>query len=523
MRWCSTRLYFDTDDLRLARSGATLRRRTGGEDAGWHLKLPTGRPGTRTELHAPLGEDVDVPAELADLVRARTRAKPLVPVLRLETVRTVTRLLAEDGSLLLEIADDRVLAEPNGAPSRTWREIEVERHSAGKGLVGRVDALLREAGASPAAWPSKVTHALGDVVPAAPLVPPACHDDLVTERLRAQRTEFVARDADVRRELPEAVHDMRVACRRLRSCLRTFGPLFEREPARHLLDELAWIAGVLGAERDLEVLEARIERSLAGLDDVEVTRAVRRILSERFDAGRAAADAEILTALGGERYCQLLDELDVFASDPPFGVPLRARRVTRLRRLAAMELRRTRRWVERAEAAVGEERDHAFHQARKAAKRVRYAAEVLAPAYRGEARVVVERFTRPAGPARRAPRRRRRGGPCCRRRARAPGPAVGGPATRSGRWSATRRPPSPTMTAPSPARGGGRLAARCSACSVEVEPGVRPSKRAAVGAAAARERRVRTGGERNTRDLRLWRAPARCGAMVVDLQVLRSE
>jgi len=387
-------LYFDTDDLRLARSGATLRRRTGGEDAGWHLKLPTGRPGTRTELHAPLGEDVDVPAELADLVRARTRAKPLVPVLRLETVRTVTRLLAEDGSLLLEIADDRVLAEPNGAPSRTWREIEVERHSAGKGLVGRVDALLREAGASPAAWPSKVTHALGDVVPAAPLVPPARHDDLVTERLRAQRTEFVARDADVRRELPEAVHDMRVACRRLRSCLRTFGPLFEREPARHLLDELAWIAGVLGAERDLEVLEARIERSLAGLDDVEVTRAVRRILSERFDAGRAAAHAEILTALGGERYCQLLDELDVFASDPPFGVPLRARRVTRLRRLAAMELRRTRRWVERAEAAVGEERDHAFHQARKAAKRVRYAAEVLAPAYRGEARVVVERFTR---------------------------------------------------------------------------------------------------------------------------------
>ena len=387
-------LYFDTDDLRLARSGATLRRRTGGTDAGWHLKLPTGRPGTRTELHAPLGEDVDVPAELAVLVRARTRTKPLVPVLRLETVRTVTRLLAPDGALLLELADDRVLAEPNGAPSRTWREIEVERHGAGKGLVGRVDALLLEAGARPASWPSKVTHALGDVVPAAPLVPPARHDDLVTERVRAQRTELVARDADVRRELPEAVHDMRVACRRLRSCLRTFRPLFEPAPAQHLRAELAWIAGVLGAERDLEVLEARIDKSLAGLDDAGPAGAVRTILADRFETGRAAAHAEILKALEGERYCQLLDELDAFAADPPFAVPVRARRVTRLRRLAAMELRRTRRWVERAEAATGEERDRAFHEARKTAKRVRYAAEVLAPAYRGEARVAVARFTR---------------------------------------------------------------------------------------------------------------------------------
>ena len=35
-------VYYDTTDLRLLRAGITLRRRTGGEDAGWHLKLPVG-------------------------------------------------------------------------------------------------------------------------------------------------------------------------------------------------------------------------------------------------------------------------------------------------------------------------------------------------------------------------------------------------------------------------------------------------------------------------------------------------
>src|SRR6266566_318624 len=60
--------YYDTDDLRLAASGVTLRRRTGGHDAGWHLKLPVGGH-TRREVHAPLGAgDEAVPADLAALV-----------------------------------------------------------------------------------------------------------------------------------------------------------------------------------------------------------------------------------------------------------------------------------------------------------------------------------------------------------------------------------------------------------------------------------------------------------------------
>ncbi|BCK71266.1 hypothetical protein Srufu_052190 [Streptomyces libani subsp. rufus] len=48
-------VYYDTADQRLAAAGITLRRRTGGRDAGWHLKLPVA-PGVRDELRAPLSE-----------------------------------------------------------------------------------------------------------------------------------------------------------------------------------------------------------------------------------------------------------------------------------------------------------------------------------------------------------------------------------------------------------------------------------------------------------------------------------
>src|SRR5205807_4450312 len=82
--------YYDTDDLRLLRAGITLRRREGGDDEGWHLKLPDEHQETastsRRELRVPLGRPGDpVPDELAKLVRVHTRGVPLRPVARIET------------------------------------------------------------------------------------------------------------------------------------------------------------------------------------------------------------------------------------------------------------------------------------------------------------------------------------------------------------------------------------------------------------------------------------------------------
>ena len=85
-------VYYDTPDLRLAASNLVLRRRAGGDDAGWHLKESVG-DGERLETHAPLGAVGDgVPEELARLVRSRARRRSLVPIAKLESRRVLHRL-----------------------------------------------------------------------------------------------------------------------------------------------------------------------------------------------------------------------------------------------------------------------------------------------------------------------------------------------------------------------------------------------------------------------------------------------
>ena len=97
-------VYYDTPGHDLAAHRVTLRRRTGGSDAGWHLKLPAG-PDTRTEVRAPLDGGVGgaVPDDLKDVVLAIVRDRPLGPVAEISTDRTVDVLYDPRG-----LADRRV-------------------------------------------------------------------------------------------------------------------------------------------------------------------------------------------------------------------------------------------------------------------------------------------------------------------------------------------------------------------------------------------------------------------------------
>ena len=160
--------YYDTDDLALIQHKVTLRRRVGGDDEGWHLKLPV-RKDTRQELHAPLGEGTSgsVPARLADQVKDITAGQPLHPVAILDTERTVVTLPGPSGAPLVEVADDLVTAirfgEPDSGPM-TWREIEVEVLSPDSGaaaaMLESVGTVLREAGARPSASGSKLARVM---------------------------------------------------------------------------------------------------------------------------------------------------------------------------------------------------------------------------------------------------------------------------------------------------------------------------------------------------------------------------
>ena len=160
--------YFDTAGLRLIAAKITLRRRTGGTDAGWHVKLPLSAD-TRRELHFPLDEaEHEVPPAVAAEVVRWTGGEPLRPVARLETRRTVRRLTGPDGQVLAEVADDSVTgSRPDPAdPARwrqadRWREIEVELVSGHHDLLNATAGQLRAAGAEPSRSASKLARVLG--------------------------------------------------------------------------------------------------------------------------------------------------------------------------------------------------------------------------------------------------------------------------------------------------------------------------------------------------------------------------
>jgi CHAD domain-containing protein len=384
--------YYDTSDLRLIRAGITLRRRRGGHDAGWHLKLPVG-PDTRREIRLPLGRAGGrVPAELAGLVRVHTRGEPLQPIARVTTTRQRQILLDRSGESLAEVAEDDVYAQAlsGAAPVSRWHEVEVELTGGDRRLLKAADQLLRRDGLRPAAESAKLERALASQLPGPVSEPPLTGSSpagrVVLAYLRAQTDAVKRLDPMVRRDEPDSVHQMRVATRRLRSTLRSFGKIVRRGDTQELAGELKWLGDLLGEARDAEVLAGHLQANLRQMPAELVVGPVQARVQGHFAPARAAAQRAVLAALDSRRYFSLLDELDRLAAEPPLtrraagpAADVLPAEVRRAYRQTARRMRRARR------AAAGPTRDAALHQARKAAKRARYAGEAVTPALGHEA------------------------------------------------------------------------------------------------------------------------------------------
>lgn len=158
--------YFDTADATLSRAGVALRRRTGGPDAGWHIKGPREGDG-RLEIGWPLGEDDTVPADVTETL-SRWTTDPLTPLARIENTRTAYLLTGPEG-VVAEFVDDHVRAtDLRQDVRREWREWEVElgpaapADAAGReALFAAVESAVFAAGGRDAASGSKLARALG--------------------------------------------------------------------------------------------------------------------------------------------------------------------------------------------------------------------------------------------------------------------------------------------------------------------------------------------------------------------------
>jgi CHAD domain-containing protein len=370
-------VYYDTPARDLASNRITLRRRTGGEDAGWHLKLPAG-PDARTEVRLPLGtangSEEDVPGELLDVVLAIVRDHPVHPVARISTARHVDQLYGADDTALAEFCDDQVTAArvataDSPEVEQRWREWELEltRPAASTELMDKLCDRLLGAGAAPAGHGSKLARVLGTT----PKDLAAGTSDKLHRAVAEQLERLLVWDRAVRAEADDAVHQMRVTTRKIRSLLQSTPDSFGLSDDASILDELRELANVLGEARDAEVLAERYRGALDKLPPTLSRGPIRDRLVDGAEERYRAGVRRSLAAMRSARYFRLLDALEaVIATTPPTDQESGAVAV-------AAAGKRVRKAAKAAERAADEDLDEGMHRIRKRAKRLRYTAAAM--------------------------------------------------------------------------------------------------------------------------------------------------
>jgi len=371
--------YHDTADLRLARHGVTLRLRTGDADGdAWTLKLPVaGADGSEREEISFLGPLLEPPPLAREMVLAFTRRAPLAKAAVLRTHRRRWAILDAAGDDLAELALDEVSVGDNGTVMTRFRELELESRGPDLNDLSHVAQALQRQGAVLAEPVPKAIRALGPRATAPPdLVMPAMGPtqpgaDVVRAALVAGVRRLVTNDPFARLGDAEAVHQMRVGARRLRSDLVTFRRLLDRRWAEALGSEVHWIADLLGAQRDADVLLGSITTKHADLRP-----GIDQLVS-MLEMRRASAREALLGGLRSPRYLDLLDRLIGAAQSPMLSGRAEREAATTLVPI----LDRAARNFVRAASGLAETSvpDPEYHAVRIEAKKLRYAAEAAAP------------------------------------------------------------------------------------------------------------------------------------------------
>jgi len=392
-----TDTYFDTGDWRIYRAGYSLRVRRKGtsrrQEATIKLLASTdGAPGLRRrrEISESLESADDLaaaPGPIGERLRALAGARKLESIFEVRTWRGAYKI-SLDGNNVGEVAlDDTEIPLENGEEPVRLRRVEVELEP---GALDSLDSFVQELRESCRLWPataSKYEAALfarGLTPPGPPEFGPTAVDASLTVGqvafavMREQFGVFLSHEPGTRLgEDPEALHDMRVASRRMRAAMRIFKDALPVR-SRKLRDELKWIAGVLGEVRDLDVQLEQLEGWVAEAspEDREPLGELRGVLEEKREKARKS----MLRALDSRRYERFVNSCSEFLQRGPSRRSKAARRP--VLEVGPEILGRRYHKVKKAGDRISKDSTPGeYHELRKKGKRLRYALEFHSDIY----------------------------------------------------------------------------------------------------------------------------------------------
>lgn len=363
-----TSTYFDSEHHRLGQLGLTLRKRVEQSHGVWQLKIPNG--GVRLELEIASGSR-SIPWEFQDLLRSFFRKQEAVQLGKLRTRRKGVRI-QKDGQVLAEVVLDSVALIRDKKVVHAFQELEVELQGGTAAQLKPIQKILLRAGAEEKPLQAKIFQALQLPYPLSlefsdSSAPPT---DYIRERLHSQFLQMLRNDPGTRLGRDsEALHQMRVATRRMRAIIRAVSSFLAREWTDPVRQELGWVGSLLGEVRDCDVLLESFRQNFHDFSSPE-QRSFETIL-KNFEDQRSVARAKLLEGLRSDRYLNLLNHFEDSLNHLPFQpTPLT---ITELARKAFHKVQD---FVNTSDSLF---RKSELHRIRRLLKRARYALELAEP------------------------------------------------------------------------------------------------------------------------------------------------
>lgn len=363
-----TSTYFDSEHHRLGQLGLTLRKRVEQSQGVWQLKIPSG--GNRLELEIASGSR-SIPWEFQDLLWSFFRKQEAVQLGKLRTRRKGVHI-RKDGQVLAEVVLDSVALIRDKTVVHSFQEVEVELQEGTAAQLKPIRKILLHAGAEEKPLQPKIFQALQLSYPLTvefsdSSAPPSDH---IRERLHSQYLQMLQNDPGTRLGRDsEALHQMRVATRRMRAIIRAVSSFLAPEWTEQVRQELGWIGSLLGEVRDWDVLFEFFRQNFHDFSSPE-QRSYQTIL-KNFEDQRSVARAKLLEGLRSDRYLNLLNHFEDSLNHLPFQpTPLT---LTEIARTAFHKVQ------DFANTSDSLFRKFELHHTRRLLKRTRYAVELAEP------------------------------------------------------------------------------------------------------------------------------------------------